>query len=204
MTALAFALPAAPARRLHPLLHAVRWIAADLFSTLAFVGLFALTKSAGTATLLALAGGLAQMAYQRWRRRPVDAMEVLSLVLVAVFGAAALLTHDARFIMFKPTLIYLAVGAVMLKRGWMVRYMQPEVLERSADVVTAFGYVWAAMMFATAFLNAALALGGDRRAWGLFIATVPIASKVGMILVQYAVTRAVVVRRVHGAAPQAA
>ena len=197
MTALA--LSAAPAPRLHPLLHAVRWLAADLFSTLTFVGLFALTKSATAATLFALAGGLAQMGYQRWRRRPIDAMEVLSLGLVGVFGAAALLTHDSRFIMFKPTLIYLAVGVVMLKRGWMVRYVQADVLERAADVTNAFGYVWAAMMFATSALNAALALGGDRRGWVVFITLFPIASKVAMILVQYGVTRAVIVHRIHAA-----
>ncbi len=193
----ALALPAAPAARLHPLLHATRWIAADLFSTLAFVGLFALTRSATAATLLALGAGVAQMGYQHYRRRPIDAMEVLSLVLVAVFGAIALVTHDMRFIMLKPTLIYAAVGVVMLKRGWMVRYMQPVVLEHGADVLTAFGYVWAGMMFATAAANAALAMGGRRVAWSVFIAVVPIGSKVAMVLLQYAVTRAVIARRLR-------
>ena len=200
----AFAFDASPAPRLHPLLHATRWIAADLFSTLLFVGLFALTKSAATATVAGFGAGLVQIAWQRWMRRPVEAMEVMSLALVAVFGTAALLTHDPRFIMLKPSVIYVAVGAVMLKRGWMVRYMQPVVLERAADVATAFGYVWAAMMFSTAAVNAALALGGDRLAWSLFIATVPIGSKVAMVLVQYAVTRAVIVRRLHARAPQPA
>ena len=42
--------------------------------------------------------------------------------LIAVFGAATLLTGDPRFVMFKPTGINLVLGAVMLKRGWMERY----------------------------------------------------------------------------------
>lgn len=199
MTALA--LPAAPIAfdrpRGHPLLHALRWIAGDLLSTLAFVGLYAVSHSALLATLTAFAAGLAQMGYERVRRRPIDAMQVMSLALVAVFGAASLLTHDGRFIMFKPTLVYTAVGAVMLKRGWMARYMPEVALRRSGDVVTAFGYVWAALMFATALANAGLALAGGARAWSVFIATFPIASKVAMVLLQYAVTRAVTVRRIH-------
>jgi intracellular septation protein len=198
MTALAYpaAMPAATPR-LHPLLHALRWIASDLFSTLAFVGLYAVCHSALAATLIAFAAGAGQMLYERVRRRPIDSIQVMSLALVAVFGAASLLTHDGRFIMLKPTLVYAAVGAVMLKRGWMARYVPEVALQRSADVVDAFGYVWAALMFATALLNAGLALGGGRAAWAVFIAVFPIASKAALVLVQYAVTRTVTVRRIH-------
>ena len=72
--------------------------------------------------------GFAQIAYLKLRRSPIDAMQWMSLGLVVVFGGASLLTHDPRFIMFKPTLIYVAIGAVMLKRGWMTRYMPPVAL----------------------------------------------------------------------------
>ena len=194
------ALPSASAakhRPLHPLLRAGKWLASDLLSTFAFVGLYALFHSALVATVLSIAAGVAQIVYEKARARPVDAMQLMSLGLVVVFGAAALLTHDGRFIMFKPTLIYLAVGAVMLKPGWMTRYMPPIVLERSADLVVRFGFVWAGLMFLTAAVNAALALAGDQRDWALFIAVVPLGSKVVMVLIQYAVTRAVTVARIR-------
>ena len=40
----------------------------------------------------------------------------------------------------------------MLKRGWMARYMPPVGLVWARDVVVAFGYVWALLMF-EAFLR---------------------------------------------------
>ena len=46
----------------------------------------------------------------------------------------ALLTDDPRFVMLKPTLIYCIVGTVMLKPGWMTRYLPPiarEITEKS-------------------------------------------------------------------------
>ena len=36
----------------------------------------------------------------------------MSLGLVVVFGGASLVTHDPRFIMLKPTLIYAVIGGV--------------------------------------------------------------------------------------------
>ena len=105
--------------RVHPLIHAGKWLAADLFSTLLFVGLYALTHSVYVATGLAIVAGLGQIAYLKMRRAPIDAMQWMSLGLVVVFGGASLMTHDPRFIMLKPTLIYTVIGAVMLKRGWI-------------------------------------------------------------------------------------
>ncbi len=179
----------------HPLIHAAKWIAADLVSTLAFVGLYALTHSALAATVVGLAAGVVQIAYVRHRHGSVDAMQWTSLGLVVFFGAASLLTHDGRFIMVKPTLIYAAIGLAMLKRGWMGRYMSQVVLARSADLVNLFGYVWAGAMFATAALNLAIVATGDRQAWVWFISVFPLASKLALLLVQYGAMRWVTVAR---------
>ena len=67
--------------------------------------------------------------------------------------------------MLKPSVIYCIVGAVMLKRGWMNRYL-PERAAPVADVATTFGYVWAGLMFASAALNIALALSLDAQDLG--------------------------------------
>ena len=58
-------------------------------------------------------------------RRPIDVMQWLALGLVLVLGAATLITQDSRFIMVKPTLVHWAIGAVMLRHGWMTRYLPP-------------------------------------------------------------------------------
>jgi len=193
--------------RVHPIVHAGKWLAADLFSTLMFVGLYALTHSIYVATGLGIAAGVAQVAYLKYRRAPIDLMQWLSLGLVVVFGGASLVTRDPRFIMLKPTLIYAAIGAVMLKRGWMTRYMPPISLVWARGLGEAFGYVWAGMMFLTAALNVALVAHGDLRLWVWWLGVFPIASKMALIVVQYATMRLVIRARIRAgtaAAPTAA
>ena len=186
--------------RVHPIVHAGKWLAADLFSTLMFVCLYAVTHSVYVATSLAIAAGVVQIAWLNFRRSPIDAMQWISLGLVVVFGGASLLAHDPRFIMLKPTLIYAVIGAVMLKPGWMTRYQPPAALPWGRDVAAVFGYVWAALMFLTGALNLALVVHGDPKTWAWFIGVFPIASKLALFAVQYFATRVIVTGRMRAAA----
>jgi intracellular septation protein len=185
--------------RVHPIVHAGKWLAADLFSTLMFVGLYAVTHSVYVATGLAIAAGFVQIAWLNFRRQPIDVMQWMSLGLVVVFGGASLIAHDPRFIMLKPTLIYAVIGGVMLKRGWMTRYQPPAALPWSRDVADGFGYVWAGLMFLTGAANLALVIHGDPKLWAWFIGVVPIASKLMLFAVQYLITRVIVRRRMQAA-----
>lgn len=184
---------------LHPLLRAVRWLVSDLLSTLVFVVVYAITNSVLVSVGLAIALGLGQVVRQKLRGAAIDAMQWLSLFLVVVFGGASLLTRDPTFVMVKPTLVYLAVGAVMLRSGWMNRYVPPIVHDYAADVTTAFGYAWAALMFTTAIANLAMATLAPHAAWIWFIGVFPIASKIALLLLQYAVTRTAVRGRIRAA-----
>jgi intracellular septation protein len=189
--------PPVPDHQSHPFIHAGKWLAADLLSTLTFVALYAATHDIYLATALGIALGVGQIAYLRFRGAPIDAMQWLSLFLVVVFGSATLLTRNPVFIMFKPTLIYAAIGAVMLRPGWMIRYLQPIAREHGADVTTWFGYAWAVLMFGTAGANLALTLYASPATWAWFLGIFPVASKCILVLVQYVVTRTFVRRRVH-------
>ena len=118
------------------------------------------------------------------RRRPVPALQWVSLALVLLSTAATYLTSDPRFVMAKPSVVYLVVGCVMLKRGWMNRYVPAESLPLIEDRMTLFGYIWAALMFLTAILNLIAAVWFTPR-WPEFIATFPLASKIALFLVQF-------------------
>jgi intracellular septation protein A len=183
-------------------LNAFRPLAADLLSTLFFVVLINVTHDVMLATGVAMAVGVAQIAWLKIKGRPIAALQWMSLVLVISMGAATLLTQDARFVMFKPTIVYLVIGVVMLQRGWMNRYMPPVVLENGPDLPTRFGYVWAGLMFATAAANAVVALTMGMAAWSVFIAVFPLASKLTLFPVQYLITRRVVRRRIAAASLQ--
>ena len=186
------------------LFNAGRFLAADFLSTILFVAVFALSKNIAVATGVAIATGIGQIGWERLRGKPIDAMQWMSLALVVVFGSATLFTRDPRFILVKPSVIYVVVGAFMLRRGWMVLYMPPIVLENAADVVVGFGYAWSGLMFATAAANLWVALSFDAKTWAWFIGVFPMASKLILFGVQFMVTRMITRRRVRAlAAPQA-
>ena len=85
-------------------------------------------------------------------------MQWMSFFLVVCFGGITLITNDPRFVMIKPSLIYMVVGAVMLKPGWMNCYLPPVAIEVVADVARIFGFIWSGLMFFSAGLNVIVAL----------------------------------------------
>jgi intracellular septation protein len=183
------------------LLFAVRPLALDLLSTLVFVILSAVTHNVLLATAVAMASGGARVVWLLARKQRVNAMQWMSLGLVAVFGAATLFTHDPRFMMAKPTVIYLLVGAAMLERGWLLPYLPPAARDHLDDaVMIGWGYVWAGLMFATAALNMVFALGTSLAVWSAFVAIFPAASKVALFAVQYLSIRAQAIRNARAKA----
>jgi intracellular septation protein A len=180
------------------LLGAARFLLADLASTLLFLVLYLLTDNLLLSVGIGMALGVLQIAWQLARRQTIGTMQWMSVMLVLASGAATFFTHDARFVMIKPSVIYLVVGTVMLKRGWMTRYLPPRA-ERVKDVATMFGYVWAALMFFSAALNLALAYELDARSWAAVISAWGIASKVALFLIQYAAMTTIGKRRARAA-----
>ena len=182
------------------LLQAGRVLASDLASTILFLVIYLATDNLYVAVGLGMALGVAQIGWALYRRQPIGSLQLLSVVLILVSGTATLFTHDPTFVMLKPSVIYCIVGLVMLRRGWMNRYL-PERAAPVADVATAFGYAWAGLMFGSAALNIALALSLDAKTWAAVMSAWGIASKIGLFLVQYAVMTAVGKRRAAAAAP---
>jgi intracellular septation protein len=177
------------------LFFAAKPLALDLISTLLFVALSALTHNILLATSVAMVAGGARVVWLRLRGERVNAMQWMSLGLVVVFGAATLFTHDSRFMMAKPTIIYVLVGAAMLERGWMLPYLPPIAREHLEDsVMIGWGYVWAGLMFVTAALNAFFALATSLEVWSLFVAIFPAASKIALFAVQYLTIRSLSIR----------
>ncbi len=198
-TAAALSVPPPPRSTLGALLPVARLMGEDLVSTLVYAALYAATRNLLLSTGVAVAAGIAGVLWTRARGRRVDAIQLLSLGLVVVFGGLGLLTRDPRFVMVKPTLAYLAVAAVMLKPGWLVRYMPQVVRDHGADLVRRCEFAWALAMGAMALANGGFALSGDVKAWAAFIAVAPLASKGVLTALTYGVIRIGVRRRVRRA-----
>src|SRR6185437_4731245 len=99
------------------------------FSTIIFLVIYLATDNIVLATAVAIAGAIAQAIYSRIKGRELGYMTWASLGLVIVLGSATILTNDPRFVLAKPAIAHFAIGAIMLKRGWMLRYMPPLVAE---------------------------------------------------------------------------
>ena len=176
------------------LFSAGRFLLHDLASTILFLLLYLLTDNLFLSVGIGMALGVAQILWAFVRRQTIGTMQWLSVVLIVASGTATFLTHDPRFVMLKPSVIYAIVGIVMLKRGWMNRYLPPRA-EGVKDIATAFGYAWAGLMFFSAALNIALALTLDAKVWAASMSAWGIASKIALFLVQYAVMTSIGKRR---------
>jgi intracellular septation protein len=182
------------------LLGSAKVLLSDLASTLFFLVLFLLTKNLILSVALGMALGITQIGLELARKKPVETMQWLSLFLVLASGTTTLLTNDPRFVMVKPSVIYVIVGIVMLKPGWMNRYLPAIAIEVVPDIAFIFGFVWAGLMFASAALNLILALTLDTATWAIVMSIWGMASKIVMFLVQYATMRLIGVRRLRPAA----
>ena len=177
-------------------LNAARLLLLDLASTLVFLLLFLLTQNTVLSVGLGAAFGIAQIGIQLVRGKRIDAMEWLSLFLVISAGGATLLTHDPRFVLFKPSVIYAIVGVVMLKRGWLNRYL-PDIAKMVVpDVAIVVGYAWAALMFVSAAVNGIVALTCDVATWAVVMPIYGIVSKVVVFLSGFAAMRIIARRRI--------
>ena len=174
-------------------------LGADFFSTILFIAIYLATDNVLLATGVAIAGAIAQVIYSRIKGKELGYMTWASLALVIVLGSATLLTHDPRFVLAKPAIGHFAIGAIMLKRGWMLRYMPPIVTETIPEYVTIAGYAWAALMFVLGLGTIAAAATGDLKLWAFYVSVVLIGAKVVAFAVQYAAFRWVITTRLRAA-----
>ena len=178
-------------------------LGADFFSTILFLAIYLATNNVLLATGVAIAGAVAQVIYSRVKGKELGYMTWASLVLVIVLGSATLLTHDPRFVLAKPAIGHFAIGAIMLKRGWMLRYLPPIVTQTISDYATLAGYAWAALMFVLGAGTIGVAMTGDMKLWTFYVTVVLIGAKIAAFAIQYIAFRVLVGSRLRAAAQRA-
>ena len=172
----------------------------DFLSTILFLTIYLVTDNVLLATGVAIAGAVAQVIYARVKGKPLGFMTYASVALVIVLGSATLLTNDPRFVLAKPAIGHFAIGAIMLKRGWMLRYVPAIVTDTIPEYVTLAGFAWAALMFALGAGVIAVASTGDLKLWAFYVSVVAIGAKVAAFGVQYVAFRILVTNRLRAAA----
>ena len=182
--------------------NALAELVSDFLSTIVFLVAFGVTGDIILSTILAIAVALIQFAWMRHRRHRINLMQWLSIGLVLVLGAATLITQDSRFVMFKPSVGHFAIGAVMLRRGWLARYLPPIARDNlRPGMIDAIGFAWAILMFVLGLANLAIALTGDMRLWAFYITFVAVGAKVVAGVINYLVIRTQVRRAIRAGTP---
>jgi intracellular septation protein len=174
-------------------------LATDFFSTIVFLVIYLVTDNIVLATGVAIAGAVGQVIWSRIKGRELGYMTWASLGLVIVLGSATILTNDPRFVLAKPAIGHFAIGAIMLKRGWLLRYMPPIVVETIPEYVTIAGYAWAILMFALGLGTIAIASTGDLKLWAFYVGVVLLGAKLAAFAIQYLAFRFLVTSRIRAA-----
>src|SRR5437763_5153493 len=174
-------------------------LGSDFLSTIVFLVIYLATDNVILATSVAIAGAVGQVIYSRIKGKTLGYMTWASLALVIVLGGATLLTHDPRFVLAKPAIGHVAIGLIMLKRGWMLRYMPAIVTETIPEYVTVAGYAWAVLMFALGLGTIAVASTGDLKLWAIYVSVVLLGAKLAVFAVQYVAFGVVVINRIRAA-----
>ncbi|MBV8531703.1 MAG: septation protein IspZ [Candidatus Eremiobacteraeota bacterium] len=176
---------------------ALRQLLGDFLSAILFLAVYALSGNLVAAAGLAVAAGLAQFARLKLTGHRIEPMQWMSLGLVVVLGSATMLTQSPRFMMIKPTIIHLAIAAVMLRRGWMLRYLPNIVLQRVPELmIVAAGYAWAVLLAALGLANLVIALRFDFATWAWFISVGSVGAKLALFALQYGVFRVIARQRI--------
>jgi intracellular septation protein len=175
---------------------ALSHLLSDLLSAILFFAIYLLTGNIVAAVAIAIAAGVAQIARIKLAGRRIEPMQWLILGVVVVLGTATMLTQSPRFMMVKPSIGHFAVALIMLRRGWMIRYL-PEIAVQNLpeSVPIAAGYAWAALLAAIGVVNLGVAAYGDIAIWAWWVSFGAIGAKIVAFGLQYAVFRTIVRRR---------
>lgn len=105
----------------------------DLLPILLF---FIVYKIAGiyAATWAAMAAAVGQFAFYKLVYKRVEAMSVITMVLILVLGGATLLLHNQLFIKWKPTAIDWAFALAFIGSRWTKKTLMQRMLENNIQL----------------------------------------------------------------------
>lgn len=122
------------------------------------------------ATAVAILATLGQVLWLLLRRRHVDTMLWVSLVIIVVFGGATIYFHDEMFIKWKPTVLYWCfalalLGAQMLMRKNLIRSLMGQQMTLPDPVWDKLNLAWSAFFAAMGALNLYIAFNFPLELW---------------------------------------
>jgi intracellular septation protein len=141
----------------------------DMFPVILF---FVAYKAADifVATGVAIVASVAQIAWLKLRRHPVENMQWVSLGIIVVFGGMTLLFHDETFIKWKPTVLYALFAAALLVGRYamgrnLIKAMMGKQVRLPAPVWDRLNIAWVLFFVLLGALNLLFAFRFSTDVW---------------------------------------
>ncbi|MCD6026613.1 MAG: ispZ [Solimicrobium sp.] len=125
------------------------------------------------ATVVAIAATLAQIGYLLLRRKKIDGMLWMSLLIISVFGGLTIYFHNETFIKWKPTVLYWSYAVALIFSHFVLHKNLTrsflKKLEEDLDIPELIwkklNYAWIAFFFGMGCLNLLVAFNFSTDAW---------------------------------------
>lgn len=120
------------------------------------------------ATGVAMVAVIAQVAWLRVRKRKIETMHIINLVVIVIFGGATILTENDVFIRWKPTILYWCFSVILFVSQFAfnkpaIQHVMGSQMDLPKHVWTKMNLSFAVFTFIMGLLNlyAAFVYGAD-------------------------------------------
>ncbi|MBK0393356.1 septation protein A [Ramlibacter algicola] len=126
-----------------------------------------------TATAVAIAATIVQIALLRWKTGKVEPMQWFSLAVIVVFGGATIVLHNPTFIKWKPSILYwsfaavLAFGQLVLRKN-LLRLALGSQVQLPDTAWRAMTWSWFGFFLVAGALNLWVAFNYSEAVWVKF------------------------------------
>lgn len=122
------------------------------------------------ATAIAIATTVALIIYSKIRHSKVEKMLLVNGAIIGVLGGITLLLHDKTYIMWKPTVLYWLLAAILLVSNMFfkknfIRQMMGKMLNPPATIWNRLNLAWVIFLILLGFLNLYVAFNYSLDTW---------------------------------------
>lgn len=122
------------------------------------------------ATAIAIATTIAMIIYSKIRHGKIDKMLLINGAVISVLGGITLLLHDKTFIMWKPTVLYWLLAAVLLVSNLFfnknyIQQIMGKMIAAPANIWNKLNLAWVIFLIGLGFLNLYIAFNYNEDTW---------------------------------------
>ena len=122
------------------------------------------------ATAIAIGATLALIIYAKIRHGKVEKMLLINGAIISVLGGVTLLLHDKTYIMWKPTVLYWLLAAVLLISNLFfnknfIQQMMGKMLDAPKTIWTKLNLAWVVFLIILGFVNLYVAFNYSEDTW---------------------------------------